>query len=94
MLSQPAHQEDTMNEHDNDARPPRFWFIMQFFFPGEYWSRVRYTGLLFVLGTALGLIGWLYVPTSSPEHYIDQAIGAMVAGLSFPRLVRLDREPF
>ncbi|MHB1516346.1 MAG: hypothetical protein ACYCVY_11710 [Acidiferrobacteraceae bacterium] len=76
------------NDDDNDE--VRYWFLVQFFVPGEFGNRVRYTLLLFLLGMALGLIGWLYVPAGTPGYYIFQAVAGIVVGLTLPRLIWVD----
>lgn len=50
----------------------------------------RYALLLLVLATTLGGVEWWFVPRSAPEHYIYQAIGGVIAGITFMRLVRRD----
>lgn len=77
-----------MNNNDEDE--VRYWFIAQFLAPGPYGARARYTLLLFLLGLALGLIGWLYVPAGTPGHYIFQAVAGIVVGLTLPRILWLD----
>ena len=75
------------NNHEEEVR---YWFIAQFLVPGPYGSRARYTLLLFLLGMALGLIGWLYVPVGTPGYYIFQAVAGIVVGLTLPRILWLD----
>lgn len=63
-------------------------FLEQFL--GEEGGPARYTLLLFVVSTALGLVEWLLVPASSLSHYIYQAVAGVLAGVSFSRLLRRD----
>ncbi|MHB8408980.1 MAG: hypothetical protein ACYDHY_12955 [Acidiferrobacterales bacterium] len=47
----------------------------------------RYALMLFLAATALGLVGWFWVPRSNPiEHYGDQFVGGVIAGLMLAKL--------